>query len=201
MYGGENPSLSNAGVEVSEAEIEDVRLAPETAALLDEDEREATVVGADLARLDDERFRALFGRALERLRAAAERLPDGRRVYVFGVTTDDDLTGRRIDLSDGRAPEALVATRLLFAYAPAETNDGARFAHLAKRLDDVDYLLLATTHEGRLDGSDTTLDDLRRELVARHARRLNLLDAAPGAYDQEFRFVLAAPLAAFERLR
>lgn len=201
MYGEEGPSLSNAGAEVSEADIEDVRLAPETAALLDEDEREATVVGADLARLDDERFRALFGHELERLRAAAERLPEGRRVYVFGVTTDDELTGRRIDLSDGRAPEALVAARLLFAYAPTETNDGATFAHLAKRLGDVDYLLLATTHEGRLDGPDTTLDGLRRELVARHARRLNLLDADPGTYDREFRFVLAAPLAAFERLR
>ncbi|MFB6157753.1 MAG: hypothetical protein ABEJ34_07925 [Haloferacaceae archaeon] len=197
----DEPSLSNVGVEVAEADIADVGLAPATAALLDEDEREATVVGADLARLDDDRFRALFGGELERLRAAAGRLPSGRRAYVFGVTTDDRLAGREIDLSDGSAPGALVGARLLFAYAPAETDDGARFAHLTERLDGVDYLLLATTDGGRLDGPDTTLDGLRRELVARQARRLNLLGGDPGSYDGEFRFVLAAPLAAFERVR
>ena len=200
MHGEEGPGLSNTGVEVSEAEVEDVRLSPPTAILLDEDEREATVVGADLARLPDERFRALFGYELERLRAAAASLPEGRRVYVFGVTTDETLTGREIDLSDGRAPDALVSARLLFAYTPTAAGDGATFAHLTKRLDDVDYLLLATNERGRLDGPDTTLDGLRRELVARHARRLNLLGSDIDAYDREFRFVLAAPLAAFELL-
>lgn len=198
MYGEEESGLSNVGVEVSEGDIESVRLAPATAILLDEDDREATVVGADLARLPDERFRALFGHELERLRTAAARLPDGRRVYVFGVTTDEALTGREIDLSDGRAPDALVSARLLFAYTPTETGDGATFAHLTNRLGDVDYLLLATNERGRLDGPDTTLDGLRRELVARHARRLNLLGSDIGTYDREFRFVLAAPLAAFE---
>jgi hypothetical protein len=197
----DEPALSNTGVEVAEDDIADVRLAPATAALLDEDEREATVVGADLARLGEGRFRALFGGELERLRTAAARLPGGRRVYVFGVATDDRLDGREIDLSDGSAPDALAEARLLFAYAPQETDDGARFAHLTERLDDVDYLLLATTGGGRLDGPDTTLDGLRRELVARHARRLNLLGGDPGSYDEEFRFVLAAPLAAFERVR
>jgi hypothetical protein len=201
VNGEEDPTLTNAGVEVSEADIEDVRLAPETAALLDEDEREATVVGADLSRLVEDRFRALFGDELDRLRAAAARLPDRRRVYVFGVRTDDALTGREVDLSDGRAPDALVATRLLFAYAPTTAGDGATFAHLANRLGGVDYLLLATSEGGRLAGPETTLDGLRRELVARHARRLNLLGSDPGSYDREFRFVLAAPLAAFERHR
>ena len=198
MYGEEESGLSNAGVEVSEAEVEDVRLSPAVSILLDEDDREATVVGADLGRLPDARFRALFGGELERLRAAAARLPDGRRVYVFGVTTDDALTGEEIDLSEGRAPDALVSARLLFAYAPTAAGDGATFAHLTKRLGDVDYLLLATNERGRLDGPETTLDGLRRELVARHARRLNLLGSDIGAYDREFRFVLAAPLAAFE---
>jgi hypothetical protein len=201
MSGGEEPGLSNVGVEVDEADIADVRLAPATAALLDEDEREATVVGADLARLPDDRFRALFGDELERLRAAAARLPSGRRVYVFGVTTREGLAGREVDLSDGRAPDAIAGVRLLFAYAPTAAGDGARFAHLAERLDGADYLLLATTDEGRLDGPDTTLDGLRRELVARHARRLSLLGGDPGSYDEEFRFVLAAPLAAFECVR
>jgi hypothetical protein len=198
MRGGNSPDLSNAGAEVDEADIEEVRLAPETAALLDEDEREATVVGADLSRLADDRFRALFGDELDRLCAAAARLPDRRRVYVFGVRTDETLTGREVDLSDGRAPDALVAARLLFAYAPTTAGDGATFAHLAGGLGGADYLLLATNEAGRLDGPETTLDGLRRELVARHARRLNLLESDPGSYDREFRFVLAAPLAAFE---
>lgn len=198
MNGREDPTLSNAGVEVKEADIEEVRLAPATAALLNEDEREATVVGADLSRLTDDQFRALFGDELDRLRAAAARLPDRRRVYVFGVRTDETLTGRKVDLSDGRAPDALVAARLLFAYAPTAPGGGATFAHLARRLDGVNYLLLATNEAGRLDGPETALDGLRRELVARHARRLNLLGSDPGSYDREFRFVLAAPLAAFE---
>jgi hypothetical protein len=196
-----DPDLSGVGTEVSEAEIEDVRLAPATADLLDEDEREATVVGADLARLGDDRFRALFGHELDRLRAAAAELPAGRRVYVVGVTTDPGLEGREVDLSDGSAPGALVEARLLFAYAPNDAGDGATFGHVAESLDGVDYLLIATTDEGRLDGPDTTLDGLRRELVARHARRLNLLGGEPGSYDEEFRFTLAAPLAAFELLR
>lgn len=196
-----DPSLSNAGAEVGEAEIADVRLDPATAELLEEDERRATVVGADLARLDDERFRALFGHELDRLRAAAAELPARRRVYVLGVETDPALDGREVDLSDGRAPGVLVDARLLFAYAPNEAGDGATFAHVAERLDGVDYLLPATTDEGRLDGPATTLDGLRRELVARHARRLDLLGGGTGSYDEEFRFALAAPLAAFERLR
>jgi hypothetical protein len=195
------PRLSATGTEVSEAELDDVRLSSPTAALLEEDEREATVVGADLSRLADERFAALFGHELERLRAAAERLPAGRRVYVLGVTTDSALSGRRIDLSGGRAPGVLVEARLLFAYAPNDAGDGATFAHVAEQLDGVDYLLPATTDGGRLDGAATTLDGLRRELVARHARRLDLLGNEPGAYDEEFRFALAAPLAAFELLR
>jgi hypothetical protein len=198
---GDDPRLSNAGREVAEPDLADVRLGPATADLLDEDERTATVVGADLARLPDDRFRALFDRPLRRLRAAADRLPPGRRVYVLGVTTDPALDGREVDLSAGRAPGALTDARLLFAYAPTAAGDGARFAHLAESLDGVDYLLPATTDEGRLDGPETTLDGLRRELVARHARRLDLLGGADGSYDEEVRFVLAAPLAAFERLR
>jgi hypothetical protein len=200
MGEGEDPRLSATGVEVSDGELGDVRLSSPTAALLEEDEREATVVGADLSRLADERFAALFGHELERLRAAAERLPTGRRVYVFGVTTDPALVGQPVDLSGGQAPGALVETRLLFGYAPHETGDGATFAHVAEQLDGVDYLLPATSG-GRLDGATTTLDGLRRELVARHARRLHLLGEEPGAYDEEFRFALAAPLAAFELLR
>ena len=105
MRGGNGPDLSNAGAEVDKADIEEVRLAPETAALLDEDEREATVVGADLSRLADDRFRALFGDELDRLCAAAARLPGRQRVYVFGVRTDETLTGREVKLSDGRAPD------------------------------------------------------------------------------------------------
>jgi hypothetical protein len=201
MTDGDDPRLSNAGREVSEADLAAVRLDPATADLLDEDERTATVVGADLARLPDDRFAALFETPLRRLRAAADRLPAGRRTYVLGVTTDPAFDGREVDLSDGRAPDALTGARLLFAYAPTPAGDGARFAHAAASLDGVDYLLPATTDGGRLDGPETTLDGLRRELVARHARRLDLLGGADGSYDEEFRFVLAAPLAAFERLR
>jgi len=199
--GAPDPRLAATGTEVSDAELADVRLSSPTAALLEEDEREATVVGADLSRLADERFGALFGHELERLRAAAARLPAGRRRYVFGVTTDPALVGRRVDLSGGQAPGALVEARLLFAYAPEEAGNGATFAHVAEHLDGVDYLLPATSDGGRLDGAATTLGGLRRELVARHARRLNLLGEEPGAYDEEFRFALAAPLAAFELLR
>jgi len=195
---GPDSGLENAGVVVTEADVDDDGPASGTARnLLDDDGDRAAVIGADLSRLSDDRFGALFGDALDRMRAAAERLPDGDRAYVVGVRTDDAMLGTAVDIGSD-APGFLTDARLVFAYAPGEDGTGAEFAHLTDSLAGVDYLLPAMEAGGRLDGPETTMDAFRRELVARHARRLTLLDADRDRYDGEFRFVLAAPLSAYE---
>lgn len=202
--------LENAGVVVTDRGADaggDGTASDTVRRLLDDDSDRAAVIGADLSRLPDERFAALFGDPLQRLRAAAERLPAGDRVYVLGVRTDDALLGTAVDVGSGEAPGFLTGAELAFAYAPRESegegeggDGGAEFAHLTGSLADVDYLLPAMEAGGRLDGPATTMDALRRELVARHARRLTLLDTDRERYDEEFRFVLAAPLSAYDRV-
>jgi hypothetical protein len=194
--------LVNAGVVVADADadVERERLSDAAGALLADDGDRAAVIGADLSRLPEERFATLFDTALERLRTAAERLPAGNRSYVVGVATDGELHGSPVDLGGDEAPGYLTGADLAFAYAPRDDGDGAAFAHLTESLERFDYLLPALSAGGRLDGSETTMDAFRRELVARHARRLTLLGSDRERYDEEFRFVLAAPLSAYDRI-
>lgn len=200
--------LSNAGLAVEEADLAELERSPDAEALLAPDDERATVVGADLSRLADDRFRDLFGDALARLRAAAARLPDENRVYVVGLRTDRGMERGGVDLRGERAPGFVVGADLVAAYAARPGGDGATFAHLARSLLESDYLLPAVPEAGRLDGPATTMDGLRRELVARHARRLTLLGdgdgdgaGSDGAYHREFRAVLAVPVDAAAWLR
>jgi len=202
---GETPLLVNSGLSITDTEVEEQPLSDETRAPLHDDAQRSAAVGADLSRLPDDEFEALFGSVLERMQAAAAELPAPNRTYIIGLETDDSLIGEQIDLGSGEPAAYIQDAELLFAYAFRPEEEDIEFAHLAESLEDIDYLLLAAQNDGVLAGVDTSMEELRRELAMTQARRITLLgeplsESDKQAYQQAFRRVFAAPLTAYEHI-
>ncbi|MFC6991681.1 hypothetical protein ACFQH3_07890 [Haladaptatus sp. GCM10025707] len=195
----EESLLSNTGVTFTEDDpAAEATISPQVAALLVPNQDRADAIGADLLRMADDRFKIVFGPALDGLRAAACELPEGPAVYVVGVELDMRKVGTETNLHED-APGIIHNARLLFAYVPNEAGTGATFAHLTEDLDGVDDLLLALGDSERISGAETTLEAFRRELAGQQARRISLLAEDPEAAKAQFQSVFAAPLYAFEQ--
>ncbi|WP_338728479.1 hypothetical protein [Haladaptatus sp. DJG-WS-42] len=196
----EDSLLSNTGVTFAEDDpTAEATVSPQVAALLTPNQDRADAIGADLLRMDDDRFEIVFGPVLDALHEAAGELPDGPAVYVVGVELDLRKVGTETNLHE-EASEIIHNARLLFAYAPNEAGTGATFAHLTEELDGVDDLLLVLGDSDRISGGETTLPDLRRELAGRQAERIRLLAENPEQATAQFQAVFAAPLFAYEQV-
>lgn len=196
----EDSLLSNTGVTFTEDDpTTEATVSPPVAALLTPNQDRADAIGADLLRMDDDRFEIVFGPALAALTEAAHELSDGPAIYVIGVELDMRKVGTETNLHE-EASEIIHNARLLFAYAPNKAGTGATFAHLTEELDGIDDLLLALGDSNRISGTETTLSDFRRELAGRQAERIRLLAENPEEATAQFQSVFAAPLFAFEQV-
>ncbi|WP_302083699.1 hypothetical protein [Salinibaculum rarum] len=200
---GEHAALENHAIVIEKDTLANHSLSDTTRDVLEDDAHKAAAVGADLSRLPDATFNSMFETVLHQIQTAGETLPPEDRVYIIGLETDSSLTGEQIELASDDAVFYIEDAKLVSAYAVHDDSETIGFAHLTQSLDGVDYLLLATQKNGVLAGSDTTMDELRREVAMTQARRINLLgkpmqEHEKEAYNESFRYVFVGPLTAYE---